>query len=170
MKSVEYKNILIDEFQDTDAIQMQIFERLQSIAHTFTVVGDADQSIYSFRGANPKFFTDYANGDEFESKILVNNYRSSSDIVEFNERYIESKRQTQKNLKAKNSYKMPVYLLESRDDTEEYRSIAYIIKNLMLNKKIKKFSDVAVLFRSHRDKDRSCRPFSCCVQSCCGAP
>lgn len=152
LASVEYKNILIDEFQDTDAIQMQIFERLQSIAHTFTVVGDADQSIYSFRGANPKFFTDYANGDEFESKILVNNYRSSSDIVEFNERYIESKRQTQKNLKAKNSYKMPVYLLESRDDTEEYRSIAYIIKNLMLNKKIKKFSDVAVLFRSHRDK------------------
>ena len=152
LERVEYKNILIDEFQDTDAIQMQIFEKLQSIADTFTVVGDADQSIYSFRGANPKFFTDYANGDDFESKILVNNYRSTSDIVEFNERYIESKRQTPKQLKARNSYKMPVYLLENRNDSEEYRAIVYIIKNLMFNNKITKFSDVAVLFRSHRDK------------------
>lgn len=152
LERVEYKNILIDEFQDTDAIQMQIFEKLQSIADTFTVVGDADQSIYSFRGANPKFFTDYANSNDFENKILVNNYRSSSDIVEFNEKYIESKRQTQKNLKAINSHKMPVYLLENRDDSEEYRSIAFIIKNLMVNHKIEKYSDVAVLFRSHRDK------------------
>ena len=149
---VEYKNILIDEFQDTDAIQMQIFQKLQTIADTFTVVGDADQSIYSFRGANPKFFTDYSTSDDFENRILVNNYRSTSDIVEFNEKYIESKRKTQKNLKASNTYKMPVYLLESRDDTEEYRSIAYIIKNLMSSHKIAKFSDVAVLFRSHRDK------------------
>ncbi|WP_295113908.1 ATP-dependent DNA helicase [uncultured Methanobrevibacter sp.] len=152
LKRVEYRNILIDEFQDTDAIQMQIFKKLRSIADTFTVVGDADQSIYSFRGANPKFFTDYANSDEFENRILVNNYRSSSDIVEFNERYIESKRQTQKNLKASNSHKMPVYLLENRDDMEEYRSIAFVIKNLMLNHKIERYSDVAVLFRSHRDK------------------
>ena len=149
---VEYRNILIDEFQDTDAIQMQIFQKLQTIADTFTVVGDADQSIYSFRGANPKFFTDYSASDDFENKILINNYRSTSDIVEFNEKYIESKRKTQKNLKASNTYKMPVYLLESRDDTEEYRSIAYIIKNLMSSHKIAKFSDVAVLFRSHRDK------------------
>ncbi|WP_407422341.1 ATP-dependent DNA helicase [Methanobrevibacter sp.] len=152
LKKVQYKNILIDEFQDTDAIQMQIFERLRGIADTFTVVGDADQSIYSFRGANPKFFTRYANGDEFESRTLVNNYRSTSDIVAFNENYIESKRQTQKQLRAYNSSKMPVYLLENRDDAEEYRSIAFIIKNLMLNKKISKYSDVCVLFRSHRDK------------------
>ncbi|WP_406533455.1 UvrD-helicase domain-containing protein [Methanobrevibacter sp.] len=152
LKRVEYRNILIDEFQDTDAIQMQIFERLQSIADTFTVVGDADQSIYSFRGANPKFFTQYAESDDFEVKTLVNNYRSSSDIVEFNERYIESKRQTQKRLRAFNSSKMPVYLLENRNDAEECRYLAFIIKNLMANGKIEKYSDVCVLFRSHRDK------------------
>lgn len=152
LKRVEYKNILIDEFQDTDAIQMQIFERLREIADTFTVVGDADQSIYSFRGANPKFFTDYANSPEFESRTLVNNYRSSSDIVAFNEHYIESKRQTRKELKAYNASKMPVYLLENRNDIEECRYIAFIIKNMMANKKIAKYSDVCVLYRSHRDK------------------
>lgn len=152
LNRVEYRNVLIDEFQDTDAIQMQIFDRLRIIADTFTVVGDADQSIYSFRGANPRFFTDYANSDEFESRILVNNYRSTADIVEFNERYITDKRKTQKDLEATNSSKMPVYLLENSDDMQEYRSLAYIIKNLMAENKIAKYSDVCVLFRSHRDK------------------
>ena len=75
LKRVQYRNVLIDEFQDTDAIQMQIFEHLRSISDTFTVVGDADQSIYSFRAANPKFFNDYSRSTEFENKILVNNYR-----------------------------------------------------------------------------------------------
>lgn len=47
---------------------------------------------------------------------------------------------------------MPVCLLENRDDAEEYRSIAFIIKNLKSMKKIARYSDICVLFRSHRDK------------------
>lgn len=152
LSQVQYRNILIDEFQDTDAIQMQIFEKLRTISETFTVVGDADQSIYSFRGANPKFFNDYYASDEFEKRVLVNNYRSTSDIVEFNEAYIKKKRVNDKELKAVNDYKLPVYLLENRDNLEEYQSIAFTIKNLMEYGKIDKFSDVCVLFRSHKDK------------------
>ena len=152
LKQVQYRNVLIDEFQDTDAIQMQIFELMRSIADTFTVVGDADQSIYSFRAANPKFFNDYSNNDEFENKILVNNYRSTSDIVEFNEKFIHEKRVNQKDLKAINKSKMPVYMLENSRPEDEYRGIAYIIKNLKSSGKISKFSDVCVLFRSHKDK------------------
>ena len=151
LKQVQYRNVLIDEFQDTDAIQMQIFEHLRSISDTFTVVGDADQSIYSFRAANPKFFNDYAKSDEFENRILVNNYRSTSDIVEFNERFISPKRSNPKDLKAVNESKMPVYMLENRKD-EEYRGIAYIVKNLKSSGKIAKYSDVCILFRSHKDK------------------
>lgn len=151
LKRVQYTNILIDEFQDTDAVQMQIFERLKSKSDTYTVVGDADQSIYSFRAANPKFFNDYAKSDEFENRILVNNYRSTSDIVEFNERFISQKRSNPKDLEAVNESKMPVYMLENRKD-EEYRGIAYIIKNLKQSGKISKYSDVCILFRSHKDK------------------
>ncbi len=151
LKRVQYTNILIDEFQDTDAVQMQIFERLKSKSDTYTVVGDADQSIYSFRAANPKFFNDYAVSDEFENRILVNNYRSTSDIVAFNERFISQKRSNPKDLKAVNESKMPVYMLENRKD-EEYRGIAYIIKNLKSSGKISKYSDVCILFRSHKDK------------------
>ena len=98
LNQVRYRNVLIDEFQDTDAIQMQIFEHLRRIADTFTVVGDADQSIYSFRAASPRFFNDYSRSDEFEKKILVNNYRSTSDIVEFNEAFITEKRVNPKEL------------------------------------------------------------------------
>ena len=152
LKQVKYRNVLIDEFQDTDAIQMQIFEHMRSIADTFTVVGDADQSIYSFRAANPKFFNDYSNNDEFENKILINNYRSTSDIVKFNEEFIREKRINQKDLQTTNESKMPVYMLENSRPDEEYRGITYIIKNLKSSGKISKYSDVCVLFRSHKDK------------------
>ena len=152
LERVQYRNVLIDEFQDTDAIQMQIFEHLRSISDTFTVVGDADQSIYSFRAANPKFFNDYSRSEEFENKILVNNYRSTADIVEFNERFIVDKRANPKDLKTENDSKMPVYMLENLRDDDEYRGIAYIIKNLKSSGKISKYSDVCILFRSHKDK------------------
>jgi DNA helicase-2/ATP-dependent DNA helicase PcrA len=152
LKRVQYRNVLIDEFQDTDAIQMQIFEYLRSISDTFTVVGDADQSIYSFRAANPKFFNDYSKSDEFEKRILVNNYRSTADIVDFNEKFITEKRVNPKDLKTVNESKMPVYMLENLRPEDEYRGIAYIIKNLKSSGKITKYSDVCVLFRSHKDK------------------
>ena len=152
LSRIPFRNILIDEFQDTDAIQMQIFECLRSISDTFTVVGDADQSIYSFRAANPKFFNDYSQSDDFENKILVNNYRSTSDIVEFNEKFISAKRANPKDLKAVNDSKMPVYMLENKSNEEENRGIAYIIKNLKDSGKITKYSDVCILFRSHKDK------------------
>lgn len=152
LKRVQYTNILIDEFQDTDAVQMQIFERLKSKSDTYTVVGDADQSIYSFRAANPKFFNDYAKSDEFENKVLVNNYRSTSEIVDFNEKFISEKREAKKDLRTVNDGKMPVYLLENHGPDEEYKGITYVIKNLMDSGKISKLSDVCVLFRSHKDK------------------
>ena len=152
LKRIPYRNVLIDEFQDTDAVQMQIFEILKGVSDTYTVVGDADQSIYSFRAANPKFFNDYAGSDEFENKILVNNYRSTSEIVDFNEKYIRQKRSAPKDLKTVNEPKMPVYMLENNSPEEEYRGIAYIIRNLMSSGKISKYSDVCVLFRSHKDK------------------
>ena len=50
--STQFKNILIDEFQDTDPMQMALFEELMKTAETFTVVGDINQSIYGFRGLN----------------------------------------------------------------------------------------------------------------------
>ena len=153
LSNVVYKNILIDEFQDTDPLQMQIFDRLLKIADSFTIVGDVDQSIYSFRGGDPNFFTDFAAGELFETKILVNNYRSTSDIVGFNENFILNKRDTPKKLEAVRSSKVPVFLMENQDGDYEYRNIVRLISHLFDMKKISKYSDIALLFRSHNNKE-----------------
>ena len=153
LKDLAYKNILIDEFQDTDPLQMQIFEKILSTNYeTFTIVGDVDQSIYSFRGAKPEFFTDFAKGDLFENRVLVKNYRSTKDIVEFNEKFIVDERETPKQLEANKDYKMPIFCMENEDKDDESRSIVTFIKNLKEYSKISKYSDVALLFRSHNKK------------------
>lgn len=87
----------------------------------------------------------------FENKVLVNNYRSTSEIVNFNENFIRDKRANPKDLTTTNDSKMPVYMLENKRD-DEYRGIAFIIKNLLDSGKITKYSDVCILFRSHKDK------------------
>lgn len=153
LNKVVFKNILIDEFQDTDPLQMQIFERLLEIADSFTIVGDVDQSIYSFRGGDPEFFTNFAVGDLFETKILVNNYRSTEDVVTFNENYILNRRDTPKKLNNVRSSKVPVFLMENNDGEEEFRNIVKLIENLYDRKKISKYSDIALLFRSHNNKE-----------------
>jgi len=89
-----YKNILVDEFQDTDPVQMKIFEILMKHADSFTVVGDIDQSIYGFRGANKNYFEYlYNNYDDKVFKINLNiNYRSTNQIIGLSEDYIKPQR------------------------------------------------------------------------------
>lgn len=159
LKKVVFKNILIDEFQDTDPLQMQIFNRLLEIAESFTIVGDVDQSIYSFRGGDPDFFTGFANGGLFERKILVNNYRSTADIVNFNEDFIIKRRDAPKKLQATRDYKSPVFLMENNDAKEEYRNIVRLIRDLFDKNKISKYSDIALLFRSHNNKEDILKEF-----------
>ena len=72
-----YTNILIDEFQDTDPVQMEIFKKLidNPKINSVTVVGDLNQSIYGFRGSNKDYFKElnklYPN--KFEPKSLYTN-------------------------------------------------------------------------------------------------
>ena len=152
LNAVKYKNILIDEFQDTDPNQMEIFESLLKIYNTFTVVGDVDQSIYGFRGAYPKFFIKWAKDDRFEEVILKNNYRSTKDIVGFNEELISSQRENKKELVSKNDSKMPVYNLYNEDIYSQAKNIVKIIKHLKETGKIEKYSDVGILFRARNTK------------------
>lgn len=152
LKSVQYKNILIDEFQDTDPNQMEIFEKLLKIYNTFTVVGDVDQSIYGFRGAYPKFFIKWANDDRFEKVILKNNYRSTKEIVGFNEALISKQRENKKELVSMNDFKMPVYNLYNEDIYVQAENIVKIIQHLKKTGKIEKYSDIGILFRARNKK------------------
>ena len=152
LNAVKFKNILIDEFQDTDPNQMEIFENLLKICNTFTVVGDVDQSIYGFRGAYPKFFIEWAQDDRFERIVLKNNYRSTKDIVGFNEELISSQRENKKELVSKNDYKMPVYNLYNEDIYSQAKNIVKIIKHMKETGKIEKYSDIGILFRARNNK------------------
>ena len=158
----KYKTILIDEFQDTDPLQYEIFKILLKQADYFTVVGDIDQRIYSFRSTFKDYFDELE--QEFETKrISLNcNYRSTKDIVNLTDSFIKYQRfeNSKKELKAKNQeYDNPSFLVETeisekRNEKkfgyeEEAHKIVEIIKKLDENGQIKDFSDIAVLYRKH---------------------
>lgn len=150
VKEIGFKNILIDEFQDTDPIQMQIFEKLMPNADSFTIVGDDDQCIYRFRGANPEYFQDFPEKYDANVVTLQTNYRSTQDIVEFNEEFIKDKRplNSKKQLKANRNKREDVYCIHNNDLIVQANNIATIIEHLKETDKIKQYGDVGILLRS----------------------
>lgn len=144
---IPYTNILIDEFQDTDNNQIKLINKLLTIRSTFTIVGDADQSIYGFRGTDPTIFTSWANNENYKVITLKYNYRSTKNIVQFNEKLIEDDRDTEKELSAVNDFKMPVYHMYSQKSLQQARNIIKIIKHLKDENKIKYYSDIGILVR-----------------------
>lgn len=156
LNQIKYKNILIDEFQDTDHYQKNIFEKLLKNSKSFTVVGDVDQSIYGWRGAFPEYFKKFSKNAE--TVILHNNYRSSRNIVEFNEALIKDSRSMEKDLKAKKKYKAPIYQMINSSVEDEASRIVELIINLKKDGKIKYYSDVAVLFRKNDSVDNLIKP------------
>lgn len=152
-KNVRFKNLLIDEFQDTDPIQMQIFNALLEGSESFTVVGDDDQSIYGFRGSFPKFFTDFSKTHDSEVITLKTNYRSTPNIVNFNENFIKNERVHSKDLVAAREKDSHVFYMENNSKDNQAERIVAIIKHLKENGKIKQYSDVGLLFRAiHSNK------------------
>ena len=146
----DYKNILIDEFQDTDYHLKNIIDKLKENADSFTIVGDLDQSIYGFRGADSTYFEEYINDKENNKQVgLQTNYRSTRDIVEFCEEFIEKDRHDDKKLKPIKQYSSPVYHLSNYEELDEFKNLVYIIRDLKKKNKIKYYSDVLVLFTSH---------------------
>jgi DNA helicase II / ATP-dependent DNA helicase PcrA len=95
----ELNALLVDEFQDTNYLQEQIYYQLcQNSNAAFTVVGDDDQSIYRFRGATVEIFADFPNRLQTALGVnwnpyqinLIENYRSSERIVELFNHFISS--------------------------------------------------------------------------------
>ncbi len=153
--STMFTNILVDEFQDTDKIQYEILKLLckDNIKKNIFVVGDPDQSIYSFRGAA------YENNDnfikDFKSKILTlnKNYRSTSNILDCANNLISynNDRSTlckDKMLVGSNGLGSNVIIQVFDKYLDEAKSIAKHIKYLIVAEKVKP-SDIAILIRSN---------------------
>ena len=80
-------HIVVDEFQDNNFALTEIVKKISGNSNSITVVGDDDQSIYSFRGANNQSFNSfrekYSNADGYKEIILTLNYRSTQSILNF---------------------------------------------------------------------------------------
>ena len=170
--TTQFKNILIDEFQDTDPIQMELFENLMNHADSLTVVGDINQSIYGFRGSNINPFTYLAKHyrDKFEFKSLPTNYRSTQEIIDISEDFIKHQRPNDsalgksecgRKIHNKNYYLVTNYDKTNKESkllstTMEADSIVNVIKHLIEKKKINRLSDIGILFRSIKDSTSRC--------------
>lgn len=143
---VVYKNILVDEFQDTDITQFEIFELLSKGSETVTYVGDINQSIYGWRGAVSDNFNQLIKSGEFEIKELLTNYRSPKNFVDLTNHFMVDEME----LRAFNVNDGDLYYLNSKDKGEQAKKIVGIIKRLKKDNIIQKFSDVGLLFRSTR--------------------
>lgn len=80
--AAELSVIIVDEFQDSNEIQYEIFRRLSGDGKNLYFVGDVKQSIYRFRGADPRVFLRLLEDDSFETILLNRNFRSSEAVVE----------------------------------------------------------------------------------------
>lgn len=145
--SKKYQYIMVDEYQDTNRLQLELLKKLCSTHTNLCVVGDDDQSIYSFRGAvieNILFFGTMFQGAK-EVK-LEENYRCGRHILEIANSVIANNSQRhQKKLKPTRESAEKVELKSFEDEKEEARWIAKKIKELLQNGH--KPTDIAVLFR-----------------------
>ncbi|MDD2906109.1 MAG: 3'-5' exonuclease [Sulfurimonas sp.] len=145
--SQKYQYIMIDEYQDTNELQLKLVQILCKTHNNICVVGDDDQSIYGWRGAHIRnimeFDKDFAGTSVFK---LEENYRSKEPILKVANALIEHNRsRLGKTLLATRGSGDDVAILNSGDENEEARKIAIHIKRL-LESGISA-NDIAILYR-----------------------
>jgi DNA helicase-2/ATP-dependent DNA helicase PcrA len=145
----EFKYVLVDEYQDTNAIQAELVHMLVKAHGNLMVVGDDFQSIYSWRGADFRNFLDFdhAYPDAKTFKLQIN-YRSTPEILEVaNEVIAGNPEQFQKELQAVRESNTLPYLIKVRDGSVQAR---YVIERAQeLHRRGISYSEICVLYRSH---------------------
>ncbi|MDR2676506.1 MAG: UvrD-helicase domain-containing protein [Endomicrobium sp.] len=146
----KYKYVIVDEYQDTNYAQYILIKLISERYKNICVVGDDDQSIYSWRGANISNILNFKN-DYPKSKIikLKQNYRSTPKILSTAYRVIRNNNsRIDKQLWTKNSDDGSVEILKSKNENDE---ASKIIDFILLNIRHAKynFSDFAVFYRTN---------------------
>lgn len=129
-----YRHILVDEFQDTNATQYRLLQQLAGDRNSLFAVGDSDQSIYRWRGADYRniqnFYRDYP---ESRTVVLEQNYRSTQiildaavEVVRRNRDHIPKKLFTERPSGAK------IVLREAYNESDEAATVVNTIESLML--------------------------------------
>jgi len=147
--SERWKYVLIDEYQDTNRVQYQITEAIVRDHKNICAVGDIDQNIYSWRGANIRnilsFEKDYKNA---KLVVLEENYRSTKTILAVANRIIEkNKFRREKVLVTKNAAGERVGIFEALTENHEAQFVVEKVKELRKNRV--DLSEIAVLYRAN---------------------
>ncbi|CAI8031173.1 ATP-dependent DNA helicase PcrA [Geodia barretti] len=143
-----YGYLMVDEFQDTNVAQYQLSRQLSQGHQNFCVVGDPDQSIYSWRSADVRNILNFKN-DYPRAKVisLGQNYRSTANILNAAKGLIESNgKRLDHQLFTDNSTGQPVRVDEAYDEDEEAGKVIGEIKRLTREESFK-LGDCAVMYR-----------------------
>ena len=144
-----FRHVLVDEYQDTNRAQYEFVRLVASEHRNVAVVGDDDQAIYGWRGADIRNILDFER--DFPNARVVRleeNYRSTSPILDLANTVISANLARRgKTLRATRAGGEKVVLLESADDRDEATAIAEAIEDWRRGGR--KYSDAAVLYRTN---------------------
>ncbi|MFM9882707.1 MAG: UvrD-helicase domain-containing protein [Burkholderiales bacterium] len=144
-----FKHVLVDEFQDTNRLQYRWLKLLVGEANVMFAVGDDDQSIYRFRGANVGNMADFERDFRVENIIrLEQNYRSFGSILKAANALISNNHnRLGKNLWTEAGEGEPLRVFEASSDAQEAGWLVEEIQSLVQSGHARR--DVAVLYRSN---------------------
>ncbi len=143
----KFRYILVDEFQDTNAVQYEIIRMLASVHGNLFAVGDDDQSIYGWRGAKIEnilhFERDFKGANFFK---LERNYRSTKHILQLANTVIKNNgHRKDKTLWTENDEGAPAKVYEAEEESGEARYVAQTIAGLL--RQGYRYADFAILMR-----------------------
>ena len=146
--SNKFQFIMVDEYQDTNFVQYKLVELLGSNNKNVCVVGDSDQSIYAFRGADIRniieFEKDFSNATIIQ---LDKNYRSSKKILNLANSVISNNpRKIEKNLWTDNEDGLDISSFRFRSEKDEARWVAEEVKSLIDSSKE---NEIAIFYRTN---------------------
>ncbi|MDX1590853.1 MAG: ATP-dependent helicase [Balneolaceae bacterium] len=149
--AARHRFVMVDEYQDTNALQAELANLFSSVHQNIMAVGDDAQSIYSFRGADPKNMLSFP--QEYpETKVikLEENFRSTQRILDVANRILEEATDKfDKKLYTKNGKGDLPGLVKAANMNDQSRFVSQMILNL--REQGYELADTAVLFRNGRD-------------------
>jgi DNA helicase II / ATP-dependent DNA helicase PcrA len=144
-----FRYVLVDEYQDTNRAQYMLVKQLTAAHRNLCVVGDSDQSIYKFRGADIRNIRDFEK-DYPDARVIIldQNYRSTETILEAaNSVIANNTKRTPKHLWSDRGTGVPIVRFEAEDEHDEAGFIVDEVERLQ--KDGFNLADVAVFYRTN---------------------
>lgn len=147
----KFQHVLVDEFQDTNRVQYQLIWKFAEATRNLTVVGDDDQSIYAWRGAEPRNLLDF-DEDCPDARVvkLEQNYRSTQTILDVANAVIRVnlERHDKSLWTALEEPGRPIEIYQASDERDEASFVAQAIRGMVQGGR-RAPADVAVLYRTN---------------------